>query len=137
MMIDDKDYGPSWIKKAFHPKREMSSLGEDAARLLNDLYAGIYHIQPECSRVDWSDEHHIEIVLYGCWSSFDYDNLTRLVFLAHDYALRVQMDARANGYIRLMFHRRQRNGDLYQRHPSLEQAVQSWRTFNPDAGLVE
>jgi hypothetical protein len=132
MNIDEKDYGPGWIKQAFRPEKPMSSLGENVARLLNVLYQGIYHIDSECKKVDWSNDHHIEIVLRGCWATYDFDNLTRLVFLAHDYALRVQMEARANGYIRLMFHQRQREGHYAQRHPTIEFALYGWRANHED-----
>lgn len=128
--IQDGDYGPEWIKAAF--KTELSPLGKDVARLLHDLYSGIYHIQRECSRTNWTNDGYIEIVLRGCWCTFDDDKLTRLVFLAHDYGIRVQMDARSNGYIRIMFHRREREGNLYRRHPSIETALAEWRKYHDD-----
>ena len=130
-MVEDRDYGPGWVKSTFKGT-EMSTLGEDVARLLNDLYVGIYHIQRECSRVDWSNQTYIEIILYGAWCSFDHSNLTRLIFLAHDYGLRVQLEARAPGYVRLMFHRRTREGNLYMRHPSIEFALAQWRESHED-----
>lgn len=125
-MENDNDYGPNWIRSAFHVS-DMSEIGEDAARLLNDLYLGIYHIDRECRRVDWSNKYYIEITVRNCWSTYDFDNLTRLVFLAHDYALRVELIPRGFGYTRILFHRRQREGNLYQRHPTIEDALANWR----------
>lgn len=130
-MVEDRDYGPEWLKKSIKVEH-ISPLGEDVARLLNDLYVGIYHIHPEVTRVDWAEKHHIEIILRGCWATYDFDNLTRLVFLAHDYGLRVQLDARAPGYVRLMFHRRTRDGGYSERHPSIEAALADWREIHKD-----
>lgn len=39
-------------------------------------------------------------------------------------------------YMELMFHQRQREGDLYQRHPGIEQALEEFRKTYP-AGETE
>lgn len=130
---DMDKYGPEWIKTAFDT--ELSEIGEDVARLLNDWVSGIYHIQRAASKVDWKNPYWIEINLRGSLSTFDFDDLTRLVFLAHDYAMRVEIDPRRNGIYKLLFHRRVREGSLYQRHPTIEQAVNTWRKYH--AEMVE
>ena len=126
---NDKNYGPNWIMSAFHTP--LSTLGEDVARLLHDFTGGIYHIQRAASKVDWKNPLYIEINLYGGMATFDSASLTRLVFLAHDYAIRIEINGARNGILKLLFHRRDRDGDLYHRHPTLEDAVKQWRVWYP------
>lgn len=100
------------------------------ADLLDDLYAGIYHInRTSLGKVDWANEHHIRVVVgLHDMNSYDSNHLTRLVFLAHDFALRVELDAAGFGYLGLFFTQRSHTGkSFFDRHPTLEQAVADFR----------
>ena len=106
----------------------VSDLGARVAALLSDLFVGLYHIPARSlRRVDWKNQHHIEFVTDVNLATFDGPQLTRLVFLAHDYCVRVDVQPASPRYLRLVFHRRQRNGGIFQRHPTIEQAVSDWR----------
>ena len=111
---------------------EPSELGAIVADLLDTLFYGLYHIEREARRVKWSDTHCIEVTLRMDLATWDFAHLTRLVFLCHDYCLRGEMSAAAFNYIRLTFHQRLREGNISQRHPTLEQAVSSWRERHPE-----
>jgi len=64
------------------------------------------------------------------FASFDFGDLTRLVFAAHDHCVRAEVGT-AGMHITVMLHARARNeGATYQRHPTLEQAVASWRNVS-------
>ena len=116
----------------------ISPLGESAASLLSDLFAGSHHIPPRAlRRVDWSNPYWIEFVIDAHFATYDASNLTRLVFLAHDYCLRVSIEPAAYRYFRLIFHPRQREGDIFTRHPSLEQAVATWRELHQNPELEQ
>ena len=123
--------GADWIKRTF--KKELSPLGENVANLLGDLFGGIYHIDHRAlSRVDWANDHHIILILgWQGLSTYDMNELTRLVFLCHDYMLRCSISGTGPKYIEMMFHQRQREGDLYQRHPTIEQALEDYRKSHP------
>ena len=131
--------GSEWIQENIYAKgqtTQMSPLGRDVAELLGELFYGIYHISPKAlSKVDWSNEYWIEITIgYQQYSTTDFDNLTRLVFLAHHCAIRVSLEAAARQHIKLIFHRRERSGDYSRRHPFLEEAV---KRFKDNVSLPE
>lgn len=62
-------------------------------------------------------------------STFDFDYLTRLVVLAHDACVRVEIVSSSPGRIGLVLHKRAgREGSTYDRHPTMEQAIERVRT---------
>ena len=121
--------GNEWIKSSF--KVEMSPLGEAVADLLGVLYQGIYHIDSaRLKKVDWSNDHHIAIVLpSNGFATVDFGRLTHLVILCHDRLIRCEIKGKSPwGYMELMFHaRKSRTGKLSERHPTIEDAIKSYR----------
>jgi hypothetical protein len=122
--------GADWIKKSMMYPKEMSELGKNVADLLGELFYGIYHLgSNQLRKVDWSNKHYIEFILgWKTLSTFDFDELTRLVFLAHHMAIRVEISPHAFNFIMLRFHQRQRNSDFALRHPTLDKAVTTFKT---------
>ena len=124
--------GSDWLEsnlKYVHPDTVISPLGRDVADLLGELFYGIYHLDNKALyKVDWSNNHHIIIsICFQDWSTINCSNLTRLVFLAHHMALRVNMKASTHNYMQLMFHKRGRSGNFTQRHPTLDEAVSTFK----------
>jgi hypothetical protein len=112
----------------------VSALGFVVAEVCYALVGGLHNwpARRSLKRVDWTNAHYMEIVYGGPLSTFDFDNLTRLVFLAHDHALRVELSGAAPGAIRLRFHQRRREGDIFERHPTIGRALKAWRRTHPD-----
>ncbi len=110
-----------------HHEMRLSPLGRKAADFLGEWLYGIYHLsQKELFKVDWNNHNHIEISIYcSSLSTYDFNDLTRLVFLAHAMALRVQIEPSTHHHLRLMFHKRTHGKSdgktLY--HPTLDEAV--------------
>lgn len=124
--------GAEWIKAALSV-REMSPLGEAVANLLDNVFVGIYHLDDnKLRKVDWGDTYVVCVQL-SCQSlsNFDNNNLTKLVVLAHDYCLRLDISARTVRTLELMFHARQRQGDLMRRMPTMEQHLEIIRRYYP------
>lgn len=124
--------GFDWIVRNYeivHPEAIVSELGCDVADLLGELFFGIYHIDNRAlMKVDWTNKSYIEISIgWQDWSTVDFDKLTRLVFLAHHMAIRVNITPSKYGYLKLLFHQRNRNGDSYHRHPTLDEAVDKFK----------
>lgn len=119
-----------------HPDVILSPLGRSVADLLGELFYGIYHLDKKTLyKPDWASDHHIDVVIgWHSLSTFDYDELTRLVFLAHHMALRVSIKAATHNYLELMFHQRGRTGGFSGRHPTLDDAV---ATFKQNVSLPE
>jgi hypothetical protein len=62
------------------------------------------------------------------FSTFDFNLLTHLVFLAHDRCIRVELVSSGLGLIGLALHKRHsRDGAHSDRHPTLAQAVGEFR----------
>lgn len=125
-------HGSEWINKAFKPAR-MTPLGVAVADLLYDFYNGLHHADPkQLVKIDWGHDHHIFYIYRGHLSTFDFDNLTRLVMLAFDRHLRLDLSGKANGYIEMMFHLRpKRTGSIVERLPTLEEHLVLLRKYHP------
>ena len=125
--------GADWLKsnmKFLKPDMTtVSELGCKVADLLGELYAGIYHLDNKTiEKVEWNNKSYIQVTIgWKDWSTFDFDILTRLVFLAHHMAIRVDLTPVKYQYMRLLFHQRNRSGDIFHRHPTLDEAVASFK----------
>lgn len=118
--------GSEWIKQAY--KKGMSPLGERVADLLGEWACGIYHLHNPFS-IDWSNPNFIEVNYSGSLDTFDNGNLTKLVFLAHWLCVRVEINSCNFRYLKLMFTNRLRDGNLYDRHPTLDEAVERFKKY--------
>lgn len=131
--------GHEWVEeniRATGSSMAMSDLGKDVADLLGELFGGIYHLDSKAlKRVNWSEQLWIEFTLgHKELSTCDFDELTRLVFLAHHTAIRVSIEASTHKHLKLLFHRRERTGGYSKRHPYLEEAV---KRFKDNVSLPE
>jgi hypothetical protein len=125
-------FGSDWYTKNYR-KDDLPELTLDALDLLGEAFAGLYHIDRALRRLPMSELYDgycfsITISLMTL-CTYDNDLLTRLVFLAHDFGLRLTvhpvMDKLySDPEISLMFHRREN-------HPSIEDALQSHRNRYP------
>jgi hypothetical protein len=120
--------GAGWIEHEMHhgdADFKISPLGKAVADLLGELFQGIYHLDlGALHRVDWANDHHVSVSIgWKDWSTYDFNLLTKLVFLAHHMALRVELEPSRNQYVRLIFHQRKRTGNGWERHPTLREAV--------------
>lgn len=117
--------GSDWIKGSM--KKEMSPLGEAAANLLGDVFLGIYHMDTSLlKKVDWTDKYYIIVPIWSsALSTVDNNELTRLVVLAHDRMMRVDVMPHAFRYMKLGISQRTvREGDLSERCPTMERHIQ-------------
>jgi hypothetical protein len=114
------DFGAERINK-YYANGKISKLGENVADLLNDVWSGIYHIDGKSlSKVDWTNNDWIRISIFGGLNSYDDDKLTRLVVLAHDRCLRLEINPCNFNHLELLFHQRDRVADFYHRMPTME-----------------
>ncbi len=130
--------GSGWLKenlKYVKSAKPVGKLGERVADLLGELFYGIYHLDHQILyRVDWSNERFIEINIDKSLSTYDFDELTRLVFLAHHLSIRVQISSCNFRFLKLLFHSRDREHDINTRHPYLDEAVAK---FHKEVNLPE
>lgn len=113
--------GSGWIA-ALEESKDMSPLGIDVANLLGDVFLGIYHIDSKKLRaVDWFNPEYIEVPINASLCTVDFDHLTRLLVLAHDRMIRVDINGLWRNWLLLKFHQRHtRTGERWQRYETLE-----------------
>jgi hypothetical protein len=126
--------GAEWVEENIRAKGEpvvMSSIGRKAADLLGELFEGIYHLNHKMlMKTDWSNNLWIKVsISYTTLSTVDFNKLTMLVFLAHHLALRVTVEAGARKHLWITFHERKRGGTFFENHPTLDQAVEHFKSF--------
>lgn len=104
---------------------QCSAFGERVAALLSAWVDGLHHVpDSQLRKADWANEHWIQLAWYGPLSTFDGDELTRLVVLAHDRCVRVELRPCNGRYVYLGFSPRAgREGSIFERHPTIEDAL--------------
>lgn len=102
------------------------SLRQKAENVLAVAYRGLHHV--DMRRAKDRGGHVFSVCVLGGVSTYDFDVLTRLVIAAHDECVRLDIEAASPKYLRLSFSDREREGRIYNRHPTIEEAIQSIRS---------
>lgn len=102
MSDDEKYYRADW----------MTDEQWECAQMLADLAGGFHH----CDKIKEFGSG-IETNRAGELATFDFDGLTRAVVMAHDRAIRFAVSSSGPGRIKLILHKRKREGSISQRHP--------------------
>lgn len=94
--------------------------------MLCDLCRGAHHIGGKVKPCGNGIEINIR---YGfSAATFDFSGLTEAVIMAHDRCIRFEIEPSGPGMLKLIFHKREgREGLVWQRHPTLEQAISKLR----------
>ena len=104
----------------------------EAVSFFSELYFGEHHIPArgccgahgvrEFGPGSWYVNH------FGDMATFDYDFLTRLVFLAHDRCYRASVQNSGPRTLKVVVFRRDRAAaSMCERHPTIEEALSEWR----------
>lgn len=103
----------------------MKMLSQEAEAFFSELYFGKHHLPAGGIKPfgeGWSVNHYAEV------ATFDFDTLTRLVFLAHDKCIRVSIMQGGPGAIKIVLYKRdKRKGSIMESHPTIENALKKWR----------
>ena len=93
----------------------------ECAKMFASVVGGFHHVTGEFKPHGGG----IKVSSYsGRWATFDFDGLTRLVLHAHDQMIRVAVvpsGPRMVGFE--MWKRHTREGSMYEKHPTIEQAI--------------
>lgn len=117
-------------KKGFIRRPEtLSPFQRSAVSLLAEGFGtGIYNVSVNWETVDWDFGCGVCFVIgHRGLATWDFSELTRLVLGAHDRCIRLDIDARARGYLALKMWPRKREGNISERHPTIEQAIAYFR----------
>jgi hypothetical protein len=97
--------------------------------LLCACYNGAHHV-PNI----YACGNGIRVAHHGDMATFDGDMLTRLVVLAHDMAVRVEVVPSGPMRVGILLHPRQREGRMHERHPDLATALGALSSLRAAAG---
>jgi len=95
-------------------------------QFLCDTMGGAHHVPPV-----YEHGAGISCSVHEGISTFDYNQLTRLVIGCHDRAIRLEIRASGPRLLRLGLWQRQRDGSMYERHPTIEEAIKCYRQQHP------
>lgn len=156
------------IIKSYNGNKKLSENARKTLIILSEVFGGLHHLDTDQLKIfDYQSTFFNEYLMHGSLSTFDAMDLTCLVIMAHDMAVRFEIKAHKlnpenkkfdykllkrqlkdmnseygynlsmedyvkehKPYIRLLFHQRQREGDFYTRHPTLEESMSGFRSNN-------
>lgn len=115
--------------------KKVSEQGARCAEFCERYYHGWHHFpdgDKGIRRTDWS-RHFVEFTHHtdSDLCTFDFGGLTALMFLAHDMAIRVEVEP-AMRRLRIRLFPRDAEGIAsgWYGHPTIEEAVRRWREHN-------
>lgn len=105
---------------------------QEAIDFFSEFYQGEHHIPGKVKEFGggWVVNHD-----RGDLATYDYNQLTKLVFMAHEKCIRVSVMPCSPRHLKIAIWKRQREGGMSERHPTLQQAIESFfpkaETLNP------
>ncbi len=95
--------------------------------MLADLFLGFHHIHGKLHECGSGIKLNTSQV--GSFATFDFDGLTRAVLMAHERMIRFEVVPSGPGMLGIVLHKRHyRKGRMYERHPTIEEAIKRFRT---------
>ncbi len=98
---------------------------EQATDFFSELYGGEHHIPGY--KVKPYGQGFTIIHDRGDLATYDFNQLTKLVLMAHDKCIRVSVEGYASRKMRISIWKRQgREGSMSLRHPTIEKAIEDY-----------
>lgn len=101
---------------------------EEAKDFFIEFYRGEHHFPNKIKDYGsgWSMNHNHDL------ATVDWNDLTRLVLMAHDRCYRVSVMQGAPRCVKIVVHKRHmREGSIEKKHPTIEAALEEWRKTHP------
>lgn len=100
--------------------------------ILGMVGGGIYNAPIAHEKIDWDHGWGgVSVIWKHPMATFDFSELTMLVFLCHEARIRCGIESAGPRMLRLSFWQRVPKGDMARRHPNLDEAVEAFRGYLP------
>lgn len=129
--MSERDYAQEL--RDFHRVKEISPLGEKVAAIMGIWRGGLHHFplhDKGIAKVRWDNRDCLEVVIDFTLDTYDFDEMTKLVFLCHDFCVRAEVTPKMNR-MSVLFMRRDRKPSIDRYHPRLEDALARYRAERP------
>lgn len=100
----------------------MKTTIEEATDFFEQLFYGNHHIPSEIK----SFGNGYSVRTFNSMATFDSHYLTRLVLLAHKLCFRAEIQSSGFNAIKIIIFKRCLDGRQFERHPTIEQALQEF-----------
>ena len=97
--------GAGWLQRSLGPSRSLGPFGTRVANVLGQVYRGIYHIDSAVLKkgMFWDEPWVLPVNVSGGLATFDFDELTRLVFCCQQAGIGVDICGCPWAYTKLLF----------------------------------
>lgn len=114
-----------------HRKVWMTDDQWECAQMLADLFRGWHHVLGEIKISGTGIKLNTSATNWA--ATYDYDGLTRAVVMGHDRMIRFEFQPSGPRMMQLVLHKRHaREGQMHERHPTLEDAIINARKQHPN-----
>ena len=113
------------------PQNKQTDFTRRAIGLLVDGFqTGVYNLPINWKRVDWRHGNGVSFVIRSeGLATYDFNKLTRLVIGAHEECIRLEISPHTFSHLKInMWPRKSREGNMYERHPTIEDAIINFRS---------
>lgn len=106
---------------------EINEIPKWALDFFSEYFLGAHHIPGGERRIQPFGLGFAINYVPGNLSTFDFDGMTRLVFMSHRDCIRAEICGSGPGMVKLaIWQRENRAGRIYERHPTIEQALEKF-----------
>lgn len=108
---------------------ELSDFQKRVCNIIGIVGGGIYNAPINTERIDWNYGGGVSLNWHRELATWDFNQLTMLVFLCHEARIRVQLESTGPRATKISFWQRKHEGQMSVRHPNLDEAVVEFRTW--------
>lgn len=96
---------------------------EEATNFFSEYYGGEHHIPGKIKNNGFGFSVNDD---RGGLATYDFNQLTRLVFMAHDKCIRVEVSPSSPRHLKIAIWKRERTGSMSERHPDLQTVIEQF-----------
>jgi len=131
----------AWMQKEIDIKRhikrkgweklpeKLSEFQKRVCNIIGIVGSGIYNAPISIDSIDWNYGSGIAMNWKREMATWDFNQLTMLVFLCHEARIRCSLEGTGPGQLKVAFWQRKEDGNMAVRHPNLDEAVAEFREW--------